>query len=162
MPFNKINIILTPAQVTALQNAIDALQAPANLPVKFNLTKAERDSLQNISNTRYPYAQRSVQIHAPNFPQLVTGNAGTLVEATNDFTFFNQMEVIIQQLRKVIEVYQDTQQVAGSECYVWMRELYRNSKAGAENQVPGADSVADDLATLFENQGPQTTPPPVV
>jgi hypothetical protein len=152
MPFNKINTTLTGAQTAALQAAIDALQNAANLPVKFNLTKTERSTLQNLSNERYPFAQRSVQIHAPNYPQLVTGNAGTLAEAANDFNFFNQMQTFINQLEKVIEIYRDTQQVAGSECYTWMRELYRNAKAAAENNVPGSDSVADDLAPLLKDR----------
>ena len=62
---------------------------------------------------------------------------------------------------QVVEIVTDTQHVAGSEAYEWLRELYRSSKAAAENQVPGADTVVDDLKSLFEGQGdsPGEAPP---
>ena len=160
MPFNKVNTVLTAAQVTALKAAIVAMTAPANLPVKFNLTKKERTDLENIDNKRYPYVQRTITTHAVAHPTLVSGIAGTLVEATNDWTYGNQLEDLALQLEGVVEILRDTQQVAYSELYAWFREFYRMAQAGAENQVPGADAIVADLSPLFENQGPQ--PPPVV
>jgi len=153
MPFSNINIVLTGAQITAIQNAITALKAPANMPVQFNLTKAERRTVPNISNERYPYVQRAIQNHAPTNPNLVSGFAGTTAEAANDLTFYDQLKSFILQLKQVMEIYQDTQQVAGSEAYTFTRALYNTSKDAAANQVPGADAVADDLGTLFEGQG---------
>ena len=158
MPFNKINIIFTPVQLAAIDAAINSILA--NLPVQYNLTKDERTELPNISDERYPYAQRGIEIHGPNNPILVSGFAGTQAAATTDFTFYNQSEDIIQRLMQVVEIVTDTQHVAGSEAYEWLRELYRSSKAAAENQVPGADTVVDDLKTLFEDQGRQPVTPP--
>ena len=143
----------------ALQKAIAELKNPANMPVQFNLTKAERKSVPNISNERYPFVQRAIQNHGPNNPNLVSGFAGTQAEAANDLTFYDQVENFIGQLQQVIEIYQDTQQVAGSESYTWTRALYNTAKEAAENQVPGADAVVDDLSKLFEGQGPQNPPP---
>ena len=151
MPFNKIDVVLSGPELTTIQNSITALLE--TLPVSFNLTKEERVELQNISNERYPYVQRAIENHAPANPILVTGIAGTLAEAENDLAFYDQMENFIGQLKQVIEVYEDTQQVAGSEAYVWLREFYAASQRAAENQVPGSDAVVDDLATLFEDQG---------
>jgi len=153
MPFSNIDTTFTPAQLAAIEAAV--AQILANLPAQHNLTKEERTELPNISDERYPYAQRGIEIHGPNNPLLVSGFAGTQAEATNDFTFYNQSEGIIQRLLQVVEIATDTQHVAGSEGYVWLRELYRTAKGAAENQVPGA--VVDDLKTLFEQQG---TPPP--
>lgn len=160
MPFNKINITLTAAQMTAIQTALTALKAPANMPVQYNLTKDERRTLPNINNSRYPHVMRAIKNHGPNNPNLVSGFAGTQVEATNDFTFFDQMENIIGQLLQIVEIYQDTQQVAGSEAYRWTRALYNTAKDAAANQVPGSDAVVDDLASLFEAQGNQGGTPP--
>ena len=159
MPFQKINTTFSPLQSAAIDAAIAAILA--NLPAQFNLTKEERTELPNISDERYPYAQRGIEIHGPNNPILVSGFAGTQAEATSDFTFYNQSENIIQRLLQVVEIVTDTQHVAGSEAFVWLRELYRSSKAAAENQVPGADSVVDDLKSLFDGQGtPGEIPPP--
>lgn len=159
MPFSKINITLTPAQVQAIQKAINELKNPANMPVQFNLTKKERTSLPNISNERYPYVQRSVQIHGPNNPGFVSGDAGTQAEATNDLTYYDQVENFIQQLTQALEIYTDTQQVAGSEAFVWMRNLYGTAQLKAANQVPGADTVVDDLKPLFDKENTGDVPP---
>ena len=155
MPFNKVNTEMSPAQEANIQAAIDALIS--NLPAKFNLTKKERIDLQNIDTERYPYVKRTVEVHALSFPNFVTGNAGTTAEATIDFKLFNQFEKYIPQLLKVLEIYKDTQQVGGSEAYRWFRAFYNTAVDGAENQVPGADSVVDDLKTLFDK-----TPAPAV
>jgi len=151
MPFNKINQTFTPTQQNNINDAIDVILA--NLPVKFNLTVDERGKLQNISDERYPYAKRGIEIHGPNNPAMVSGYAGTQAEATNDMVFYDQSEVVIQKLLKVIEIVTDTQHVAGSEAYEWLRELYAAAQRAAVGQVPGADSVVTDLAPLFEGQG---------
>jgi len=160
MPFNKINTTFTPEQEAAIDAAIQTIID--NLPVKFNLTVEERGELQNISDERYPYAQRGIEIHGQNNPTLVSGFAGSQAEATTDFKFYNQSETIIQKLNKVTEIVTDTQHVAGSEAYDWLRELYASAQRGSKNQVPGADSVVNDLKTLFDKQGVPTATPPVV
>jgi len=151
MPFSNINITFTPAQMANIEAAIVTILN--NLPVKFNLTKDERSSIQNIADERYPYAKRGIEIHGPNNPTLVTGFAGTQAEATSDLTFFDQSQIVKLKLAKVMEIVTDTQQVAGGEAYTWLRNLYETAQMAAKNQVPGADSVVDDLSPLFENQG---------
>lgn len=135
------------------------------MPVQFNLTKGERGSVPNISNERYPYVMRAIKNHGPNNPILAAGVAGlgvgTLTEAGNDLTFYDQMEPFILQLLQLVEIYRDTQQVAGGEAFNWMSELYDYSKSAAKNQVPGADAVVDDLKTLFEGQGNTGPQPPL-
>ena len=159
MPFSNIDITLDSNQQASIQNALDDLLDVKNLPVQFNLTKAERTALQNIADERYPYVQRAIKNHGPLNPTLVSGFAGNQKEADNDLLFFDQMEKFIGRLRQIIEIYQDTQQVAGSEAYKWTRALYNTAKDAAANQVPGADAVADDLAPLFEQEDKGDTPP---
>ena len=130
------------------------------MPAQFNLTKEERKTLSNISDQRYPYVQRAIKNHGPVNANLVSGFAGTQAEASNDLTFYDQMESLIGQLKQILEIYQDTQQVAGSEAYAWTRAIYNTAKEAAANQVPGADAVVDDLGTMFEGQGVIPPPPP--
>ncbi|MBI4946654.1 MAG: hypothetical protein HY840_09660 [Bacteroidetes bacterium] len=158
MPFSKINITLTPDEMSTIAAAIDTIIN--TLPVKYNLTKSERTSLANINSERYPYVQRAIENHGPANPTLVSGYAGTQAEATNDLVFYDQMKAHLLRLRQALEIYEDTQQVAGSEAYTWTRMLYNSAKDAAANQVPGADAVVDDLATLFEKGGGAPAPPP--
>jgi len=151
MPFNKINETLTPQQIAAIQEAVTTLTEV--LPVKFNLTKKERTDLPNIADERYPYVQRAIENHAPANPKIVAGVfTSTLPEAQNDLTFYDQIEPFIGQLKQVIEIYEDTQQVAGSEAYAWLRDFYASAQRGAASQLPGADAVVDDLKTLFDKE----------
>ncbi len=158
MPFNKVNTTLTLPQETAIQAAIDSLIT--NLVVKINLTKQERVQLSNIDNQRYAYVKRAIQNHATANPTLVSGFAGTLAEANNDLNLYDQLQKYITQILKVLEMYQDLQQVAGSEAYTWFREFYSSAQKAADNNVAGADAVVDDLKPLFEGQGGITETPP--
>ena len=157
MAINKLDIVFTTDQVTAIDGAIDAINT--NFPFAQNLTEAEKDANQTIDNTRYPYVQRTVEIHIVNTPTLVSGFAGTSANALNDWTVFNQLENFKQQLLLIINKMSETQDVAGAELYRFMRNVYDMAKQADANNVPGAKAVVDDLKTLFENQGPQPVPP---
>jgi len=157
MPINKLNISLTPAQTAAIQTALDALVS--NLPFAVNLTKQERTELPNIQDERLAFVTKVVNNYAPANPALVSGFAGTLAEAKTDFLLYNQLEPFIEQLKSILERYQDTQQVGGSEAYAFGREFYGTAQRAAENNVPGTDAIVDDLGVLFADQGGPATPP---
>ena len=156
MPLNKIDITFTAPQEAAINTAISDINT--NFPFAQNLTEDEKKQYPTTDNARLPYVKRTVEIHAPNNPNLVSGFAGTLLNARNDWTLFNQIENFKQQLFSLIEKLAETQDVAGAELYAFMREVYAMAKRAAANNVPGAQAVVDDLAPLFENQGPQAPP----
>jgi hypothetical protein len=151
MPLNKIDITFTVPQETAIGTAITDLNT--NFPFAQNLTNDEKKQYPTTDNARLPYVQRTVEIHAVNNPSFVSGFAGTLLNAQNDWKLFNQCENFKQQLLSYVEKLTETQDVAGAELYQFMLELYRMAKAAAANNVPGAQAVVDDLAPLFEGQG---------
>ena len=157
MPLNRIDITFTDPQETAIQHAIDDMNT--QFPFAQNLTNDEKKQYPTTDNSRLPYVQRTVEIHAVNNPTLVSGFAGTLANAQNDWKLFNQIENFKQQLLSYLEKLTETQDMAGAELYQFMREVYATAKRAAANSVPGAQAVVDDLAPLFENQGPQGTPP---
>ncbi|HLG36467.1 MAG TPA: hypothetical protein VI757_16435 [Bacteroidia bacterium] len=158
MSTNQINIEFSPLQETAINN--DFADIDTNFPFAVNLTKDERGSIANIDNERYPYAQRTMDIHAPNNPNLVTGFAGTYADAQRDWRLVNQCEGFKQKALMLIEKLNDTQHLSGSEVYKFMRQLYASAKLAAANNVPGADTIVDDLKTLFEGQGVELPPNP--
>lgn len=148
MPTNQINNEFSPLQETAINTAFTSIDT--NFPFAVNMTKDERSSTPNIDNERYPYAQRTMDIHAPGNPNLVSGFAGTYAEAQRDWRLMNQCEAMKQKALMLIEKLNDTQHLGASEVYKFMRQLYATAKLAAENNVPGADAVVDDLKTLFD------------
>jgi hypothetical protein len=157
MPLNKIDITFTAPQETAIGTAIADLNT--NFPFAQNLTNAEKKQYPTTDNSRLPYVKRTVEIHAVNMPVLVSGFAGTLLNAQNDWKLFNQIENFKQQLLSYIEKLNETQDVAGAELYQFMLGVYKMAKEAADNNVPGAQAVVDDLAPLFEGQGAQPQVP---
>ncbi len=158
MPTNQINIAFTDAQVTEINESITKINEA--FPFAINLTKQERQSLPGIDDERYPYVQKVMDNYAPNNANLVTGFAGTLAEAQTDWTLVKQINDLLPKLESLIEKMRDTQQLAASENYTFMLEFYGTAQRAAQNKVPGADAIVDDLKPLFDKQGPQTPPTP--
>jgi len=148
MATNQISIEFTPAQETGINTAFADIDT--NFPFAVNMTKDERGSVPNIDNERYPYAQRTMDIHAPGNPNLVSGFAGTYADAQKDWHLMNQCEAMKQKALMLIEKLNDTQHLGASEVYKFMRQFYATAKLAAENNVPGADTVVDDLKSLFD------------
>src|ERR1043165_74173 len=115
MPVNKIDITFDNVQLPAIKAAF--VTANSNFPFAQNLTIQERTALPNIENERYPYVQRTIEVHAPNNPALVNGFAGTTAEATRDWTVVKQFDELIPVVRAYLEKLQDTRQIAASEAY---------------------------------------------
>ena len=157
MPINKLDIAFTDPQNVAINKAFDDINT--NFPFAQNLTEAEKLQNPSINNSRLPYVKRAVEIHAVNNPTLVSGFAGTLANAQTDWKVYQQFDNYISKLNSMLEKMMETQMVAGAELYGFLLELYATAKRAAENNVPGAQAVVDDLAPLFANQGPQAPPP---
>ena len=157
MPINKIDIVFTDDQTAAINGAITAINS--NFPFAQNLTEAEKDANQTIDSVRLPYVMRTVEIHAPTNPTFVSGFNGTLLNAQNDWTLYNQLEAFKQNLLMLINKMTETQDVAGAELYKFMLDVYDMAIKADNANVPGAKAVVDDLKKLFENQGPKPAPP---
>lgn len=157
MPINKLNITFTPAQELAIKNALIAIDT--NFPFAQNLTDGEKKENPTIDNERLPFVKRTIEVHAANNPILVSGFAGSLADAQNDWTVYNQLEGYIQPLQMLLNKMLETQMVAGAELYAFMRELYASAQRADENMVPGAKAVVTDISPLFESLGTKPLPP---
>ena len=162
MPINQINITFTVAQDTAINGAVTTVNT--NFPFAINLNQTERDSLPSIDNNRYAYVQRTMDMHVVTNPGLVSGFAGSITEAQNDWLLIKQIDGYTLKFQQIMEKMMDTRRLAVSELWNFFLEYYASVKRAAENNIAGADTIYNDLKTLFEGQGPQgptspTTPP---
>ena len=161
-PFNKIDTVLTQLQIDGIQAGIDMIKE--NMQPQHNLTDKEKTDLPNIANARYPYAKRAIEQHGPANPQIVAGtHYGPLGEAQNDMTFFDQTNPFKLQLLQLVEIFTDTQHVAGSEIWAWFRDFYDSAVRASKSNVPGSDAVVEDIKPIFDrpNQGGDDPMPPV-
>jgi hypothetical protein len=153
MPINQLNITFTAPQATAINGAYVTINT--NFPFAVNVNKEESKTLKSIDNTRYPYVQRTMDIHIVNFPTLVNGFSGTAAEGQNDWTLMKQLDPMIASTEVLLEKLVDTRRLAAHELYGFLLNVYEMAKLAAKNNVPGIDEVVKDLAELFAGMGPQ-------
>lgn len=157
MPTNVLNSTFTAPQATAISGAYTTITT--NFPFAINLNKKEREDLKSIADARFPYVQRTMDVHIVNFPTLVSGFAGTAAEGQNDWALIKQLDPMIVSNLILHEKLTDTRRQAAHELYNFLLGVYDMAKAAAKNNVPGIDVVLDDLSQLFEGQGPQPDVP---
>ncbi|MEP7170020.1 MAG: hypothetical protein ABI855_11670 [Bacteroidota bacterium] len=151
MALPNLNIILTPAQLAALDAALSDLET--NVSFRVNIPADDKNDEQAMNVIRYPYVQKVVETYAPSRPDLMPGFL-RLVDGQNDFTLYNQLASRIARIQGILESYIDTQWLAGTEAYnLFFRPFYNQVDLARKNNVPGTDAIWNDLKGLYEEQG---------
>lgn len=113
-------------------------------------------ALPKMGNATQSFVSKALEIAANN-PQFVPPYVD-VAAMRKDYDLALQLQAIEMQLASLHEKVADTNLAAGSEAYVMALTLYNSLKAAAKVQVPGAKSLAAELAERFV---PQTLPDPV-
>lgn len=144
---NRLDFTLTQANIDAVLAAMNSVHT--EIPGLTGLTVEERMNLPKINVSNKVFVEDTINV-AVNNPQFVPA----FVDATRmqtDLQLFEQLDALTVQSRRVTELLEDTQMLAGSESYVHALALYRFIGAAAQAGVPGADSIFDQLKARFEN-----------
>lgn len=147
---NRINTTLSAADATAIRNALTTIETTfANYSRP--LTIDERKSLPKIQSNNRTFTQDAITA-ATNNPQFLPGyfNVNDMVV---DLSLYLQLDEFVQRIGSLLEIFEDTQMLAGSEAYVGALAFYRLMEAAKKAGQPGADSVYNDLKTRFAGQG---------
>lgn len=142
---NRLNIILTEAQVIAVKAAIQTIYT--EVPFLLGLTVEERISLPKINVANKAFTEDAINAITNNGDML----PGYLNVATmqTDLQLFSQLDELTPLVRQLLEKLEDTQILAGSEAYVSALAGYRLFGAASEAGIPGADAVYDGLKARF-------------
>jgi hypothetical protein len=151
MPVPVLSAELTPAQKAALDAAFDTIITTIKAVALVNLTPQERQSLQSIDNIRMPYVFRTFSQHVVNFPNLVPAYL-SLPEAAKDADLVKYMAEYTLKAKEVLELITDMGLLAEHETYEFFLEFYNSASRAKEKNVPGADTVYNDLQPLFEQE----------
>lgn len=81
-------------------------------------------------------------------------------EFRKDFNLALTLQAILQISTPLQESIADTARAAGHEAYRAALVFYQTAQQAAELNVPGADTIADDLGERFAGQGTTTPPAP--
>lgn len=73
-----------------------------------------------------------------------------MTEANADYAYLQQLLKLKTKLMKCVEILSDHELAAGHRAFEFMRDFYHMAQRAAERNVPGADSVVDELSPLFD------------
>lgn len=142
---NRISAEVTAANKTVILTKIAEIKAL--LPFLINLTKAERITLPKLGPASLAFDEQcgSYMASAPNLvPPFVTP-----AEVAKDRALRLVLADLFREAKKLCEQLDDTLLLVGSE--VWMADIsfYQTVKQAARRDVPGSDTVYDDLKMRF-------------
>lgn len=156
MALPAINITFTPAQLAAINTALNDLET--NCPFRVNIPAGDKSDEQAMNVKRYPYTKDVIDNIAPA-NAILQPTFISLSDARTDLGLFDQFTPLIGRLTSILESYIDTQWLAGTEGYAYFREFFAVVERAKNNNVPGADAIYQNLKRLFEEQGGPPTPP---
>lgn len=154
---SEMGLEFTPAEITDLNTAFDAILTIINGKKIVQLTAEERQAAQSASETRMPYIDNTINNLAPAFPTLQPGYL-TLSNAEKDLNASLQLRGLAAKRNEVNDRMIDFAMASEHFAYQYMRKFYSNAQEAQSVNTPGADTVVAALSPLFEGQGPQNEP----
>ena len=152
-------ITVTAAQDTAIKTNLTGITTQVTAIAVVDLDTEAKKSLSTIDNVRHPYVDRTINIHAANFPQVQPGFL-SYADAKTNFATYEAVRGYKASLYKLIESLDEISQVAENNAFEYMRQFYQNAKKAQDaGTVPGIQSVIDDLKTLIEQESQEAAPP---
>ncbi|MBC7523980.1 MAG: hypothetical protein H7239_06040 [Flavobacterium sp.] len=146
---NRLNVTLTPANMTAIKVAIDtvATQLPAG-----SLTDEERGSFRAIDVNNKVFVEDVITEMAISGAGIIPPFLSAAIIQT-DFTLFGQLDSIESNLLGVLRRVTDLKRICGSEGYDNGLAVYKIYEAAAMAGIPGAKESYEKLRQRFEGQG---------
>jgi hypothetical protein len=135
----------------ANSNYNDILQKLAEitelLPFLINLTAEERRSGLKMGDKSLAFVTKALEYAEAN-PNLVPPYLD-VVEFRKDDTLREQVEKILRAVEQLAEMLSDTRLALGKEEFEQALIFYNSAKQAAKGNVPGVDSIVNDLAERF-------------
>lgn len=153
---NHISATLSPTDKATILTKVGEIQAL--LPFLLNLTTDEKSSLPKMSAIRDGMDEVFAQEMAAH-PELVP-NFVDMTELDKDRALRTGLRDLHQQICALCEGIEDTLTAAGVDTYLAYLSFYHNVKQGAKRNVPGANTVLDNLKRFFPRGGGSTPPIP--
>ena len=152
MPLNpNLDASITPAQQTAIDDAINTILTTLAEVAVVNLSPEERRDTPSISNTRLPYVAKAIKSLADDFPAFV-GLEITATRANNLLNLTNSLREFKTLLAEVDDRITDLSINADNLAYKFTLDMYNNAER-YKGRVAGADTIRDELKDLFDGQG---------
>ena len=142
--------------ITSLKMALDTLNGVATI----TLTPEQRKTIPNVEANRYAYVHKAIHDFGPEFTNLVSRAVSTdkAAEALESYDFLTEVQGLLLEFNDRAT---DLRHNLGNTTYNYTLDMYHEAQRYVAD-LPGADTLVQELNPLFEAQGPQNpdTPTP--
>jgi hypothetical protein len=150
MQQNLISATLSDAAVAEVENHLKAINTILG-GVLQNLEAKDRRAMAKMGDKTLAFVQKALQYGGQN--AAMVPSYISLPEAEADLQLTRQLDSILKLMAPLCQSVQDTEMMAGSDCYMAGLGIYNHIKGAAANNVQGATSIADDLSARFPGRG---------
>ncbi|MGI8468092.1 MAG: hypothetical protein ACR2N3_06525 [Pyrinomonadaceae bacterium] len=146
---NRISISLSPADMTAINQAIDILARKLQ-PILIALDAEDKRMLDKLGEKSISYVNKIVQ-YAANNPEFLPAYIDA-AEFKKDYEAFTVLNGFLRPLAQIVKNLDDTATLRGSEAVSASNTYYSSVKQGVKMDVPNAKAIYDDLSRRYEAQ----------
>jgi hypothetical protein len=154
MSQNLLSLIVSDEQLTAVDNALTALEAA--LPGLIALTVDQRKSLSRMGPKSEAFCRQTLTVLAQN-PQVLPPSID-LTEAQRDLAALDRLRPRLARLQRLSERAQDTDDALGSDVMSFALEGYALLKVAGRNQ--GLEGLRKALSARFAKGSAKSEAPP--
>ena len=154
---NRISISITPAQKTAIEDAIGVLKTTLE-GIIINLTAEERQALPKIADKTLAFDEKC-KAYMASRPELVPGFVDQ-AELTKDRTLIADLLPCLREIAPICEGLEDTISLAYTDVLMADLSVHANVRQASRRGVPGANTIYDDLKQRFPGRPRSADPTP--
>lgn len=146
-----ISIELTADQKEQMKESVQNL-SEILIPMLKALTPRQRQTIPKMGDRSIQFVNKVLDYASANpefLPAYMNGQ-----ELAQDIGVVNDLNDVYRPLMQIIKLLDDSIMLAGSEAFKSSLQYYNSVKMGAKMNVPGAKTIAADLAKRFE-RGPK-------
>jgi len=143
---NRMSLVMPDEVVAgAKQHFTDAAQIVS--PFLMNLTPEEIKELPKMGDKSYSFVTKALEYM--KIPGTPIPSYLNVAELEVDLKGYDTIRQVLQTVMPTIDMLNDSMTLSGSEAYVAVLAYYNYIKGAAKSNVPGAQTIYDDLSARF-------------
>lgn len=147
---NKISIVIPPADLTAIQDAVKVLQEKLG-PLLIALTNDQRRDRTKMGEASKPFVEKILEYAGSN-PQFLPSFA-SYEEMEKDWKSHGELNPVYNNLNQIVSNLNDTILELGSDLMGPSNAYYQSVKLGVKMDIPNAKPIYNDLKVRYERKG---------
>jgi len=148
---NRISASISQEVKTAILGNINSIKSALESILIHSLNAEQRKGIAKMGDKSLAFVQKSLDYASSN-PTLVPAYLD-VEEAKRDLQLSLDLQNIYNQFAALNTALEDAMMISGSEAYDGALIFYKSMQAAVRSNVPGSQSILDDLKQRFPGRG---------